>query len=59
MIECLKYITTGDTPSNCKGGGFIHDPKLVDEVEVKAQVRHLFYDTVFFIITCVEFVGDA
>lgn len=27
IIECLKYITTGDLPPNSKGGAFIHDPQ--------------------------------
>ncbi|KAE8216044.1 hypothetical protein CF327_g796 [Tilletia walkeri] len=44
IIECLNYITTGNMPPNTKGGAFIHDPKLVNEKEVKAQVRLRFYD---------------
>lgn len=28
IIECLKYITTGDMPPNSKGGAFVHDPKV-------------------------------
>lgn len=29
LIECLKYITTGDLPPGAKvGGAFIHDPKV-------------------------------
>ncbi len=39
IIECLKYATTGIQPPNSKGGAFIHDPKLVHEQEVMAQVR--------------------
>lgn len=27
IIECLKYVTTGDLPPNSKNGAFIHDPK--------------------------------
>ncbi|KAK0535217.1 DNA repair protein rad50 [Tilletia horrida] len=45
IIECLNYITTGNMPPNTKGGAFIHDPKLVNEKEVKAQVRLRFYDS--------------
>lgn len=39
IIECLKYATTGQLPPNSKGGAFIHDPKLVGEKEVLAQVK--------------------
>ena len=39
IIECLKYATTGDQPPNTRGGAFIHDPKLANEKEVKAQVK--------------------
>ncbi|KNE73095.1 hypothetical protein AMAG_17250 [Allomyces macrogynus ATCC 38327] len=39
IIECLKYATTGDLPPNSKQGAFIHDPKVANETEVKAQVR--------------------
>ncbi|KAG6854661.1 hypothetical protein C0991_003309 [Blastosporella zonata] len=43
IIECLKYATTGDQPPNTRGGAFIHDPKMANEKEVKAQVRLRFY----------------
>ncbi|KAF8322507.1 hypothetical protein DL93DRAFT_2123877 [Clavulina sp. PMI_390] len=39
IIECLKYATTGDQPPNTKGGAFVHDPKIANEKEVKAQVK--------------------
>jgi DNA repair protein RAD50 len=39
IIECLKYATTGDLPPNSKGGAFIHDPKIANETEVKAQIK--------------------
>ncbi|GAB7354017.1 hypothetical protein MBLNU459_g4606t1 [Dothideomycetes sp. NU459] len=45
IIECLKYITTGDQPPNSKGGAFIHDPKLCGEKEVLAQVKLSFKAT--------------
>lgn len=39
IIECLKYATTGELPPGTKGSGcFVHDPKLAQEVEVKAKV---------------------
>nr|XP_031864453.1 uncharacterized protein CI109_000367 [Kwoniella shandongensis]KAA5531525.1 hypothetical protein CI109_000367 [Kwoniella shandongensis] len=44
IIECLKYATTGDMPPNTKGGAFIHDPKMANEKEVKAQVRLRFWN---------------
>lgn len=43
IIEALKYVTTGDMPSNTKGGAFIHDPKIAASNEVKAQVRLRFH----------------
>lgn len=43
IIECLKYATTGDQPPNSRGGAFVHDPKMANEKEVKAQVKLRFY----------------
>ena len=43
IIECLKYATTGDQPPNTRGGAFVHDPKMANEKEVKAQVRLSFH----------------
>ncbi|GJJ13191.1 hypothetical protein Clacol_007442 [Clathrus columnatus] len=43
IIECLKYVTTGDQPPNTRGGAFIHDPNMANEKEVKAQVKLRFY----------------
>ncbi|KAM0284266.1 hypothetical protein ACHAQH_002057 [Verticillium albo-atrum] len=45
IIECLKYATTGEQPPNSKGGAFVHDPKLVGEKEVLAQVKLAFTST--------------
>ena len=46
IIECLKYITTGELPPNTnKGGAFIHDPKLCGEKEVLAQIKVSFRST--------------
>ncbi|KAI4600963.1 DNA repair protein rad50 [Pestalotiopsis sp. 9143b] len=39
IIECLKYATTGELPPNSKGGAFIHDPKLLAQADVLAQVK--------------------
>lgn len=45
IIECLKYITTGELPPGGKNGAaFINDPKIARETEVKAQVCLQFYD---------------
>jgi DNA repair protein RAD50 len=43
IIECLKYATTGDQPPGTRGGAFVHDPKMANEKEVKAQVKLRFY----------------
>ncbi|KDQ62331.1 hypothetical protein JAAARDRAFT_66083 [Jaapia argillacea MUCL 33604] len=43
VIECLKYATTGDQPPNTRGGAFVHDPKMANEKEVKAQVKLRFH----------------
>lgn len=34
IIESLKYATCGELPTNCRGGGFIHDPKLTGQGQV-------------------------
>ncbi|KAJ2415414.1 DNA repair protein rad50 [Coemansia sp. RSA 2530] len=54
IIECLKYITTGELPPNSKGGAFIHDPKLAGEAEVKAQVKLRFNNVSQRSMTCVR-----
>ncbi|KAJ2233419.1 DNA repair protein rad50, partial [Coemansia sp. RSA 455] len=54
IIECLKYITTGELPPNSKGGAFIHDPKLAGETEVKAQVKLRFNNVSQRSMTCVR-----
>lgn len=44
IIECLRYVTTGDLPPNSKGGAFIHDAKFTGDKEVLAQVKLAFYN---------------
>ncbi|KAK2873085.1 hypothetical protein Q8A67_022982 [Cirrhinus molitorella] len=44
IIECLKYITSGDFPPLVKGSAFVHDPKDVNEREVQAQIELSFRD---------------
>ncbi|KAF7188457.1 DNA repair protein RAD50 [Pseudocercospora fuligena] len=40
IIECLKYVTTGEMPPNSEQGrSFVHDPKMAGEKEVLAQVK--------------------
>ncbi|XP_045532094.1 DNA repair protein RAD50-like [Pieris brassicae] len=39
IIECLKYITTGNLPPNSKGGAFVYDTKLAQEIDVKAMIK--------------------
>ncbi|CEM06880.1 unnamed protein product [Vitrella brassicaformis CCMP3155] len=43
LIESLKMITSGELPPNAnKGQTFIHDPKLTNSPEVRAQIRLVF-----------------
>ncbi|XP_074147086.1 DNA repair protein RAD50 isoform X1 [Sminthopsis crassicaudata] len=44
IIECLKYISTGDFPPGTKGNTFVYDPKVAQETDVKAQIRLQFRD---------------
>ncbi|CAM4599935.1 DNA repair protein RAD50 [Caretta caretta] len=44
IIECLKYISTGDFPPGTKGHSFVHDPKVANETDVRAQIRLQFRD---------------
>ncbi|NWS20452.1 RAD50 protein, partial [Pachyramphus minor] len=44
IIECLKYICTGDFPPGTKGKSFVHDPKFANETDVRAQIRLQFRD---------------
>uniref|UniRef100_A0A8D2DLZ6 DNA repair protein RAD50 n=1 Tax=Sciurus vulgaris TaxID=55149 RepID=A0A8D2DLZ6_SCIVU len=44
IIECLKYICTGDFPPGTKGNTFVHDPKVAHETDVRAQIRLQFRD---------------
>uniref|UniRef100_A0AAY4AU31 Zinc-hook domain-containing protein n=1 Tax=Denticeps clupeoides TaxID=299321 RepID=A0AAY4AU31_9TELE len=44
IIECLKYITSGDFPPGSKGTTFVHDPKEAHETDVRAQIRLQFRD---------------
>ncbi|GLC38034.1 DNA repair protein rad50 [Pleodorina starrii] len=40
IIECLRNATTGELPPNTRQGqGFVHDPKVAGETEVKAQIK--------------------
>ncbi|SIO73482.1 DNA repair protein RAD50 [Babesia microti strain RI] len=43
LIECLKVATTGELPPNVdKGKNFIHDPKIDNVPEVRAQIKLTF-----------------
>uniref|UniRef100_A0A8P0TMJ1 RAD50 double strand break repair protein n=1 Tax=Canis lupus familiaris TaxID=9615 RepID=A0A8P0TMJ1_CANLF len=39
IIECLKYICTGDFPPGTKGNTFVHDPKVMREREREAETQ--------------------
>jgi len=44
VIECLKMGCTGELPPHCKNGqAFIHDPKILAQQEVKAQIKLKFF----------------
>ena len=45
IIECLKFATTGDMPPNSRGGAFVYDPKLANQIDVKAEVKLRFQNT--------------
>ncbi len=46
IIECLRYLTTGDTPpGSYSGKSFVHDPKVANEHTVRASVKLLFRGT--------------
>ncbi|XP_074657716.1 DNA repair protein RAD50.L-like [Tubulanus polymorphus] len=39
IIECLKYLSTGEYPPGAKvNAAFVHDPKIANENEVRAKV---------------------
>lgn len=38
IIECLKYLTTGELPPNSKQGVFVFDAKLINELDVKSEL---------------------
>eukprot|EP00055_Hartaetosiga_balthica_P016875 m.108875 g.108875 ORF g.108875 m.108875 type:complete len:1297 (-) comp9197_c0_seq2:751-4641(-) len=39
IIECLKYIATGQYPPGSQGKAFVHDPKIAGETTVTAFVK--------------------
>ncbi|KAK6455125.1 DNA repair protein [Scheffersomyces xylosifermentans] len=42
IIECLKYVTTGDLPPNSKGGAFVNDPSISGRPVVTGQIKLAF-----------------
>ncbi|KAG2487944.1 hypothetical protein HYH03_013523 [Edaphochlamys debaryana] len=43
IIESLRCATTGELPPNTRQGhGFVHDPKVAGDTDVKAQIRLAF-----------------
>ncbi|KAK3382487.1 hypothetical protein B0T24DRAFT_16125 [Lasiosphaeria ovina] len=47
IIECLKFATAGELPPNSsKGSAFVHDPNLVGEKDIRAQIKVSFRSTV-------------
>lgn len=52
VIECLKYITTGDMPPNSRGGAFIYDPKIAKEIDIRAEVKLRFINNKNEVLLC-------
>ncbi len=47
IIECLKMGSTGELPPSARSGqAFIHDPKVADATEVKAQIKLRFQNSI-------------
>lgn len=45
LIECLKFVTTGNLPPGSeKGQAFVHDPKVLSERETKGKITLQFKD---------------
>ncbi|EHY65698.1 hypothetical protein NERG_01305 [Nematocida ausubeli] len=42
IVEALKYATTGGLPPNARNGAFVHDPRISQERETKAQIMMKF-----------------
>lgn len=42
IVEALKYATTGSLPPNSRNGAFVHDPRVSQETETKAQIMMKF-----------------
>lgn len=42
IVEALKYATTGSLPPNSRNGAFVHDPRMAQETETKAQIMMKF-----------------
>ena len=46
IIECLRYVTSGDhPPGSYQGKSFIHDPKMANEHTVRGSVKLRFRGT--------------
>ena len=46
IIECLKMGSTGELPLSAIRQAFIHDPKVADATEVKAQIKLRFQNSI-------------
>jgi DNA repair protein RAD50 len=55
IIECLKYVTTGELPPGVgSGASFVHDPKLAGKSEVKGQIKLKFKNRIPQTMVCVR-----
>ena len=52
VIECLKYITTGQLPPNSTGGGFVHDPKVTHTHTPFSEATIIIIDHVTLVANC-------
>lgn len=63
IIECLRYVTTGDAPPGSHNGrNFVHDPKMARENVVNGNVKLQFrgMDNKLYVITrCMEATQKA
>ena len=63
IIECLKMGSTGELPPSARSGqAFIHDPKVADTTEVKAQIKLRFQNSIgkpFVVIRSFQLVQKA
>ncbi|KAL6122201.1 hypothetical protein NUSPORA_00790 [Nucleospora cyclopteri] len=38
VVECLKFLMTGEVPPNARSGAFVFDPKILGEIDIRAEI---------------------